>query len=315
MSGERNLTECTGIRLKALIRAGIKRFELHKGDLDAMNVFPIPDGDTGKNMYNTFLAVWQFVKQADRYSAGGVAGAAAKGAFQGARGCSGIIFSSLLAGFANAVRGRAVITAGDFARGLSLAASTAYQMLVEPKEGTIITLSKKIALAAERAVEQKATLPEVLSAVCDEGRKALSETPEELPVLKEAGVVDAGASGLLHFFEGMLRYASGKPVDQTDAGGVSATPPHIKEKPIEEYCVEFILQGKEIPLDKLTKTLTDVGHSIIINEGDEKRFKIHIHAIDPKKVFDRTSRFGKPAYIKVDDLSRAQKEYLKNLNK
>lgn len=314
MSKERNLTECTGMRLKALMRAGVKRFELYRNDLDAINVFPVPDGDTGKNMYNTFLAIWQSVKVADRCSAGDVARASAKGAFLGG-GCSGIILSSLLSGFADAVQGRDVITAGDFARGLSLASSTAYKKLVEPKEGTMLTFSKKIALAAERAVERGATLPEVLGSVCAEGRKALSETPEELPVLKEAGVVDAGASGLVHFFEGMLRYASGKPVDQADAGGVLAAQPRIKVKSIEEYCVEFILQGKEILPDKLTKTLTDVGHSVIINEGEGDRFKIHIHAVDPKKVFDRTSRFGKPAYIKVDDLSRAQKEHLKDPDK
>jgi len=112
MSGDRSLTECNGIRLKALFKAGIKCFELRKNQLDEINVFPVPDGDTGRNMYNTFLAIWQSVEAADKNSACSVVDAAQKGAFVGARGCSGIILSSMIRGFAEAIKDKDIITQG-----------------------------------------------------------------------------------------------------------------------------------------------------------------------------------------------------------
>jgi len=309
------INECNGIRLKALIWAGIKCFESHKNEVDKINVFPVPDGDTGKNMYNTFLTVWQSVKEADRHSAGKVAHAAAKGAFQGARGCSGIILSGLLSGFSDAVKEKDIIRPEDFAIGLGVAAEGAYKQLAEPKEGTMLTIARRIAAAAKKTSEAQSSFPDLLRAIYDEAKEALADTPNQLPVLKEAGVVDAGASGLVHFFEGMFLYSLGQSPDKPGPEEASSNFPRIKETVAEEYCVEFILSGKNVALDKLMKTLTEIGHSVIINRGEEERFRVHIHAIDPKKIFDRTSRFGKPTHIKVDDLSHDHKQYLRKLGR
>jgi len=309
-----DLIQCDGLRLKALIRSGIKMLELRKDELDSIDVFPVPDGDAGKNMHYTLLAAWQSVRKTGSSSAGKVAHAAATGAFQGARGCSGMIFLSLLTGFANVVKEKDVITPQDFAKGLSVAADEAYKKLAEPKEGTILTVARKLAAAAEKICENKATLLDVLKAVHEESKLALSQTPEELPALKEAGVVDAGASGLVYFFEGMLRYSLAQPINKT-ASGSPLKAPNVKESSREEYCVEFILVGSNIDENKLMKTLTEIGHAVILNKGEGEQFKIHIHAPDPKNVFDRTSRFGRPTHIKVDDLSHEQKAYSKKLNK
>jgi len=170
-----------------------------------------------------------------------------------------------------------------------------------------------MAKAAVIKCEGDTTFPELLEAICQEARKALRETQNELPELKASGVVDAGASGLVLFIEGMRKYSMGEAIEDKETLESSSVVASVEEKIIEEYCVEFMLSGGEINTDKLIKTLTDIGHSIIVDRGEGDRYKIHIHASDPKKVFDRTSRFGKPAYIKVDDLSRAQKEYIKKI--
>lgn len=293
---------CSGIRLKAIIRLGIANVELHKDELDAIDIHPLPDHDTGKNMHSTMLAVWKSVKNVKGNSAGKVAEAAAQGAFQGARGCSGIILSNFFIGFSNATKEKHSITKEDFAHGLRAAADEVAKSLLEPCEGTMFSLLKRIAEASAKAVSANSEFLGSLKAVCDESKAALMDSPRDLPLLKDAGIVDAGASGLAYFFEGMLKYSTAQPISRSEKHIQIHTVPARMRDFTEEHCVEFILSGEEIAADKLTKTLTEIGRSGIISIYGKKKARIHIHVPDAKKIFDRTSRFGKPTHIKVDSI-------------
>ncbi len=272
-----------GHNVRQALNAGLTWLRTHQQVVNSLNVFPVPDGDTGTNMALTMQAAWEEIESHDSASASTVAHSIAQGALMGARGNSGVILSQLWRGFARAVDGRDEIDAHAFVKGLVEARDTAYKGVVRPVEGTILTVSKDVAAAAEAARADGAeSVLEVLEQVVEAAEKSVERTPELLPVLREAGVVDAGGKGLFFILEGMLRAAYRLPLDEP-----AQQPVPLEEVDIEsaaesvepgqdwEIVVDF-RPGKGFDLSNFYERLEQMGTSIQVGEGDGL-YRMHIH--------------------------------------
>src|SRR5512139_1461454 len=199
-----------GQALKRLVEAGMTWLRTNQQTVNALNVFPVPDGDTGTNMVLTMQSAWNEIKDLGHRSASEMAGAVSKGALMGARGNSGVILSQLWRGFARGVHGRDILDGATLVRAFGEARDTAYKGVVRPVEGTILTVAKEVAIAAEAALTSTQDPIEILAIAVKAADAAVQKTPELLPVLKQAGVVDSGGKGLFFILEGMLRHVYGE---------------------------------------------------------------------------------------------------------
>ena len=305
----------TGEHLKCLFTGGLEAIEEHQQEIDSLNVFPVPDGDTGRNMYLTMAAAVKEMETANSSHIGNVGEAIAQGSLMGARGNSGVILSQLLRGLTDAFKGKETITLQEFASAWEAAAASAYRAVIKPVEGTMLTVSKSFARGMKKAAADSNSLEEVLAQAIKEGYKTLMQTPEMLPVLKKAGVVDAGGKGLLVILEGGL-YALGdgsRTVQKMEA----ETQPVIEtigERPTEEedftylYCTEFLLKADPAVEDDIKSYLNGVGDSMVIG-CTNSYIKVHIHTNNPGKVLDYCLQYGTLHDIKIDnmyDQSRAE---------
>src|SRR5919199_5937364 len=209
-SGTQHAGVCDGTHVLAALRASVVWLEGHRASVDALNVFPVPDGDTGTNMALTLGAALRQAENAATSTVGTLAEGAARGALMGARGNSGVILSQLLHGFARAVGDQHHIGVAELAAGLSAAAEAARRSVTTPVEGTILTVATAAATAAAAAAESGDDLVAVLAAALEATRAAVARTPEQLPILKQAGVVDAGGEGFRVILEGLLVYTRGE---------------------------------------------------------------------------------------------------------
>ncbi len=275
-----------GLMLRQLTQAGLTWLRTNQQTVNALNVFPVPDGDTGTNMVLTMQAAWAEIADLEERSIGKLCHALAHGALMGARGNSGVILSQLWRGFARVLDDLAVMDAATMARALAEARDTAYRGVVRPVEGTILTVSKDIARAAEAAVRNgAASALDVLETIVDEAAASVERTPDLLPVLKEAGVVDSGGKGLFYVLEGMLRAAYGLPLDQ----------PQVTVQPLSALALESAAESLEpgqdwevvvdfrpeapLDLDAFYRRLEQLGTSIQVGEGDGI-YRMHIHVPD-----------------------------------
>jgi hypothetical protein len=251
--------------------------------VNALNIFPVPDGDTGTNMMLTMQAAYKEIEHVDEPNAGKVAHAVAHGALMGARGNSGVILSQIWRGFARGLGDRHAFGAADFARAVREASDTAYRGVVKPVEGTILTVSKDAALAAEAAAENSDDLLTVLQKTVEGSQASVLHTPDLLPVLKEAGVVDSGGQGLSYILEGMLRYATGMPVDvnaDSHVKTLSLEAVGIAMEAVEpgqdwEVVVDF-RPNHEINLPDFYAELEKIGTSLQVGAGDDI-YRVHVH--------------------------------------
>ena len=271
-----------GLRLKKLIEAGLTWLRTNSQLVNALNVFPVPDGDTGTNMLLTMTSAYNEISDLGYHSASQMAAAAAQGALMGARGNSGVILSQLLRGFSRALHGKDTIDVTVLAAAFAEARDTAYKGVVRPVEGTILTVSKDITAEAEIAVKETDDLVEVLRRCVVAGNKSVESTPELLPILKQAGVVDSGGKGLFIILEGMLRFLDGESLEA----------PIISVQPLSAMNLENALEGVEegqdwevvvdfrptsgFELPKFYNRLEEMGTSIQVGEG-EGMYRMHIH--------------------------------------
>jgi DAK2 domain fusion protein YloV len=295
---------------EALARAfagGAEALRCQADAINAINVFPIPDGDTGTNMHLTMRAALDDAQRAPTERAGGVAQAAAHGALMGAKGNSGVILSQILAGFAAAVDGAAEIDAPVLAGALERARDAAYKVVSAPKEGTILTA---ITAAAEAARAHDATTAEAsLEAAVGAAEDAVARTPDLLPVLKEAGVVDSGAQGLFVLLEGMLRGLRGEASARheggfgaIDASWLSATQRlHDHDGAQSGFCTEFVISGERLDADALRDRLRHLGDSLLVVGGGEVA-RVHIHTHTPDDALAAGRAAGTLVHQKVDDM-------------
>ncbi|MHB8376287.1 MAG: DAK2 domain-containing protein [Dehalococcoidia bacterium] len=276
--------------------------------INVINVFPVPDGDTGTNMSMTMRAT-AAAAHAATGSAHDVARAAADAALMGAKGNSGVILSQILTGFA-AMPPAAALDARELASALDRGREAAYRVVSAPREGTILTAIAEAARAAQRCADAGGTAPDALAAAAEAARDAVANSPNLLPVLKEAGVVDSGAQGLYVMLEGMLRALRGEPptlnlpgAGHIDESWLRATR-RLHDGDAAGYCTEFVVTGHALDRDAIRRALSDLGESVLV-VGGEGLVRAHVHTADPRAAFAYARTLGTVSHEKADDM-RAQ---------
>ncbi len=308
-----NVERINGQDLADMLKAGCANLERHKEKVNALNVFPVPDGDTGTNMYLTLAATVREVDKEKSSSVGKVAQAMAKGSLMGARGNSGVILSQVFRGMAKYLDAKEEIDARDFAKSLQAGCETAYRAVMKPVEGTILTVIKEIAKAAMIAAGNGMDITGTLRAGVEQGKRTLAKTPQMLPILKEAGVVDAGGQGLLYFLEGALQAWTAEETGKTtsvewqEARAVRVSPEADRVELGFRYCTEALIQGKNLNQDAIKNRLMPLGESLLV-VGDEEVVKVHIHSNHPGEVLERCLEFGSLHDIKINNMEDESEE-------
>jgi DAK2 domain fusion protein YloV len=308
----KQVLSCGGQEFRDMFAAGSSWLEKTVPDINAINVFPVPDGDTGTNMFLTMRSV---VEEADRVSdqsVSAVAKAMAQGALMGARGNSGVILSQFFRGLAKGLDEKESITGSDLAVALGEASRAAYKGLSQPVEGTMLTVIKDASKAAEEAAQtDPENLTKVAEAAVNEAKESVARTPFLLDVLREAGVVDAGGQGIYVLLEGALRYLEGnveemryrrpQMVAADLPAGAKASPLMIEKEEPYGYCTNFLLQGHKLDADKIRKKLEDKGQSIVV-VGDEATVRVHIHTYDPGGIIRYATSLGTLHQLQVQNM-------------
>jgi DAK2 domain fusion protein YloV len=271
-----------GLALKRLIDAGLTWLRTNKENVNSLNVFPVPDGDTGTNMTLTLQAAWTEIKDLGTKNLGEMAAAVSKGALMGARGNSGVITSQILRGFSRSVHDKSILDKEALVKAFGEARDTAYKGVVRPVEGTILTVIKEVAIATEAALGSARDAIDILEVAVKAADEAVKKTPEMLPVLKQAGVVDSGGKGLFFILEGMLRHVYGESletptmtVQPMSTMNLEGALDEVEEGQDYEVVVDFVPNG-ELDLGSFYGRLEEMGTSIQVGEG-EGMYRMHIH--------------------------------------
>ena len=303
-------------KLKGAFLAGASLLYKNKDYVNELNVFPVPDGDTGTNMSMTLKSACEAVNAITEDSVEAVCKAIASGSLRGARGNSGVIMSQILRGFTNHLKTENEITSKLFFEAIQKAKETAYKAVVKPKEGTILTVIAALAEKAEEVMNSNETDIERLEKVVTYGDEVLKKTPDMLPILKEAGVVDSGGQGLMYFAHGVLSYLKGEDVDIVFEDKNSSHT-NINLKVVEDqdikfgYCTECIINTatkfKENATQEIIEYLESIGDSLVV-VGDDEYIKIHVHTNHPGRVFEKGLEYGFLTNLKVDNLKLEHQE-------
>jgi uncharacterized protein len=307
-----------GKLLKWLLAAGVHWLEHHKQQVNNMNVFPVPDGDTGTNMLLTIRKAYQQIATSDEGHAGIVFEKIARGALTGARGNSGTILSMLLRGFAQVVKDNEVLDAKAFVQGCQGAVTYAYdtvRSVMEPVEGTILTVARESVESLKTFAEGETNLKVLLTHMIGAAYQSLENTPNLLPKLKEAGVVDSGGMGLVYILEGMKRFLDGEPVTFDDASSRVVVAENEAWQtaliPDDEagygYDVQFLMIGKNMDVSQVRQDISAMGWSPLI-DGDNQLIKVHVHVHNPGEPLSYAIGLG----IELDDIvvENMQAQYL-----
>lgn len=313
----------SGILFKEMVLTGAALLEQNKASIDALNVFPVPDGDTGTNMSMTMQNAAAMLKKSDADSVSDIAAVLSQGALRGARGNSGVILSQIFRGFARALKGEKVINAKLFAEAFKSGADEAYKAVTRPKEGTILTVVRAIADDLIKAERAKKSLLQMLDIMIASGNKTLQKTPELLPVLKEAGVVDSGGMGLMTVLRGFVMAVNGEGVEELVTDTPSTTPA-VAETSTEaasypdtasikfHYCTEFFIINlyhtpKEEEINKFRERLNQIGDSVVV-AYDEGFIKCHVHTCAPGKALQLALHFGELDKVKIENMLEQNRE-------
>lgn len=303
---------CNGTGFGNLLRSGRQWLEAHVEIVNNLNIFPVPDGDTGTNMLLTLRAATEEMERTrEDQKVSSLAHAAAYGALMGARGNSGVILSQFLQGLALGLADKTEFLAADLVKATKIGADWAYQSVIEPVEGTMLTVARAIADAAGGSVLRNPDLGLVFADMVEAARAAQSRTPELLPVLKEAGVTDSGGQGLVYILEGALRFIQGQ-VLELDSSAISGPPVHSTFQLDEEtygYDVQFLIQGDRLNIMQIRSEINGMGQSTLV-VGDEHLVKVHLHTTDPPAVIAVGARYGEVNQVVVEDLSSQARQFL-----
>lgn len=303
--------------LKKCFLAGAANLEAKKEIINELNVFPVPDGDTGTNMTMTILSAAKEVSNIASPNFENLSKAISGGSLRGARGNSGVILSQLFRGFTKKIKSVTVIDAPVLARAFQKATETAYKAVMKPKEGTILTVAKGLSDKMNELACENGDLEEILGQVLEHGRYVLSQTPEMLPVLKEAGVVDSGGQGLIEVLSGIYDCLLGKEIDLTAALGTTTTAKVEADTTQADikygYCTEFIINiekkfdnGDEL---NFKAYLESIGDSIVV-VADDEIVKVHVHTNDPGLAIQKALTYGSLSKMKIDNMREEHKEKL-----
>ncbi|MCI8514776.1 MAG: DAK2 domain-containing protein [Lachnospiraceae bacterium] len=311
--------------LKKLFLAGAGRLESKKEWINELNVFPVPDGDTGTNMTMTILSAAREVQALPEVTMAGLAKAISSGSLRGARGNSGVILSQLFRGFTKEIKDKDVLNANHLAAAFLRASETAYKAVMKPKEGTILTVAKGMADKAAELAGSGIGLEDFMREVIAHGDSVLSRTPEMLPVLKQAGVVDSGGQGLMMIMKGAYEALLGKEID-VPAQAAAPLPAPMPEAAGSGtgaafdggeirfgYCTEFIINlEKELPEEQVSELkgyLESIGDSLVV-VADEDLVKVHVHTNDPGLAIQKALTYGSLSRMKIDNMREEHEERL-----
>jgi len=313
------LQNIDGKTLAEMILQGAHNLQKNSQMIDALNVFPVPDGDTGTNMNLSMTSGAEEVKNVDENHAGAVSKAFAKGLLMGARGNSGVILSQIFRGFSKAIEEKEVLTTKDLAEAFEGGVTTAYKAVMKPVEGTILTVARESAEAAANLAEEEEEVISFIEGVVSAARESLKGTPELLPVLKEVGVVDSGGQGLLTIYEGFLANLRGEELpelDQTVSMDEMVSAEHHKlaqdfmnTEDIEfGYCTEFMVKFEEKKLEQnpfdeeeFRQALSEMGDSLLV-VSDEDLIKVHVHVEHPGEAMNLGQQFGSLINMKIENM-------------
>ncbi|NLE44173.1 MAG: DAK2 domain-containing protein [Chloroflexi bacterium] len=306
-----------GQEFRQMIRAALTWLQHHQGAINKLNVYPVPDGDTGTNMVLTMQSAWEEINHADETSVGKVAHRMAHGALMGARGNSGVILSQIWRGFARSLDDKHICRAKDLADALQEAATTAYKGVVKPVEGTILTVSRSVADAAAQAAGMTDDIAGMLEQVTFAAHEAVALTPSLLPVLREAGVVDAGGQGLYIILQGMLFHARRDPIlERALDSDSSAESVIVAPEPAEigyGYDVQFLVVGEHLDMDTIRQTIVGMGDSALV-VGDSSTIKVHVHVPDPGIPLSYGAGLGSLRDVVVEDMQAQYQDFLNRNN-
>ena len=318
-------TTIGGALLREMFLTGAALLDKNKALIDSLNVFPVPDGDTGTNMFMTMQGAVKEIKECKGDTVAEVAAAASLGSLRGARGNSGVILSQILRGFSRALAGAEEMDATLLAQALKTGTEAAYKAVMKPKEGTMLTVSRMISDAVTEAAAEGANVYKLLDLMLESGEVALRITPDLLPVLREAGVVDSGGKGLITIFRGFKMAIDGEEiedyVDDSAAGDPMQEGATLED--LEDikfgYCTEFFIvhldeSFTEADLDKLREKLNKIGDSVVV-AYDADFVKVHVHSNCPGKIIQLALRLGEVDKIKIENMREQNREILETMKK
>ena len=312
-----------GASFRKMILAGVSLLEQNKDYVDSLNVFPVPDGDTGTNMFLTMKSAANEINKCMDNDIAALSEAFAKGALRGARGNSGVITSQIFKGFCSVTKDCKTITTKDFAKAMQEGAAIAYKAVTKPKEGTILTVIRVMAENAMSLAKKHDDLETFLRKVCETGEEILKQTPEMLPVLKKAGVVDSGGRGILVIFTGFSRFINGE--EDLEYTFEDETKPQSVDEVVADlnqlgeiqfgYCTEYMIihmykKTTEADIDKLRERLMEIGDSVICI-GDLSLVKVHVHTNEPNKALGYALELGELFNLKVENMREQNRELKK----
>ena len=314
-----NVNSLKAKKFKEMVAVGRQRLDEHTDYVNSLNVFPVPDGDTGTNMNLSFTSGANAVKESSSEKIGELSQSLAKGLLMGARGNSGVILSQLFRGFSKALEGKEEVTAGDLAKAFQGGVDTAYNAVMKPVEGTILTVARQSAKAGTRKAEETDDVIVLMETVLEAAKRSLKKTPDLLPILKEVGVVDSGGQGLVYIYEGFLSSLTGEAPVEEDEHNLeemvraehhrSGVHEHVNTEDITYgYCTEIMVHigegetvEKEFDYDEFRNYLNELGDSLLV-VADEEIIKVHVHTERPGEVMNYGQKFGSLMKIKVDNM-------------
>lgn len=306
-----------GKLLAAMIISGANNLYNHKDEVDELNVFPVPDGDTGTNMSLTINAVSAELSSNTELSLTKVADRISYAALRGARGNSGVILSQLFRGFSKSLKGKKSCNGIDFSTALSSGAAAAYKSVMSPTEGTILTVAREAASGAVEASVSTQSITDIMKRSIERGFAALQNTPEQLPALKEAGVVDAGGQGWFYILEGIYEFLKNGEIVKSLAPKPSASVSKLAQASIKsenikfKYCTEFIIEKRSPSLtaDELRNTISKIGDCMLVID-DTDIVKVHIHTNNPGIVLEKAVELGELINIKIDNMKHQHRSLI-----
>ncbi len=327
-----NVTKLEGKQFRNMVAVGAKRLNKNAEYVNSLNVFPVPDGDTGTNMNLSLQSGVKAIENVDSNKMNELATALSKGLLMGARGNSGVILSQLFRGFGKSIESKETVTAKEFAAAFTNGVQTAYKAVMKPVEGTILTVARESAKAGEKQAKTTDDIVVVMEAIVLEAKLSLARTPDLLAVLKEVGVVDSGGQGLLFIYEGFLEVLSGKinedeeyqpsPEQMTDMVNAEhhrSVSNHIATEDIKfGYCTEIMVKigdgetvKQDFDYDTFRNHLNEIGDSLLVVSDDEI-VKVHVHTEYPGEVMNYGQEFGSLVKIKVDNMRQQHETILVN---
>lgn len=307
-----------GHDFKKMIWAALCWLRQHQAAINALNVFPVPDGDTGTNMALTMTSAWNEIINLEEDNIGRLSGKVAHGALMGARGNSGVILSQIWRGFSRSLDSKPVLRAADLASATREAAETAYKGVVKPVEGTILTVVREVADETEEIAKRTDDLVRIFERMVERAKAAEMRTPALLPVLQQAGVVDSGGQGLVVILEGMWRQMIGLPVEEKEGGRFAQvvdlaqraeTELDLAEANEYSYDVQFILVGQNMDVEQIRADISALGKSGLI-VGDPMTIKVHIHVPDPGLALSYGVQWGALRDVVVEDMRAQYQEFI-----